>query len=80
MIRVYTNSNSFNKIVGLYYGQDPHKKASHYYSMLFREILGQINIQKDEINYLLREAGPITTENMQTARMKITEFFKLNKR
>ena len=80
MIKVYTNSNSFNKIAGLYYGQDPHKKASRYYSILFKEILAQINIQKDEINYLLQKAGPVTTENMQAARMKITEFFRLNKR
>jgi hypothetical protein len=80
MIKVYRNSNSFNKIAGLYYGQDPHKKASQYYSILFNGILDQVNIQKDEINYLLRAAGPITTENMQAARMKITEFFKLNKR
>jgi hypothetical protein len=64
---------------GLYYGQDPHKKASRYYSILFKGILEQVNIQKDEINYLLKTAGPVTTENMQSARMKITEFFKLNK-
>jgi hypothetical protein len=80
MIKVYRNSNSFNKMSGLYYGQDPHKKASQYYSILFKGILEQINIQKDEINYLLKTAGPVTTENMQSARMKITEFFKLNKR
>jgi len=39
-----------------------------------------VNMQKDEINYLLKGAGPVTAENRQAARMKITEFFKLNKR
>ena len=76
MIKVYRNSNSFNKMAGLYYGQDPHKKASQDYSVLFREILNHANMQRDEINYLLREAGPITNENMQAARAKITEFFR----
>jgi hypothetical protein len=80
MIKTYRNSNSFNKIAGLYYGQNPHKKASQYYSILFKGILEQVNMQKDEINYLLKTAGPVTTENMQSARMKITEFFKKNKR
>jgi hypothetical protein len=80
MIKVYRNSNSFTKMAGLYYGQDPHKKASRFYSGLFSEILAQANMQKDEINYLLRQAGPVTTENMQDARMKITDFFKLNRR
>jgi hypothetical protein len=80
MIKVYKNSNTFTKVAGLYYGQDPNKKASQYYSLLFKGMLEQANMQKDEINYLLNEAGPITNDNMQNARMKITEFFKLNKR
>jgi hypothetical protein len=79
MIKVYKNSNTFRKLSGLYYGQDPDKKASEYYSILFKGILEQINLQNDEINYLLKKTGPITTENTQPARMKITEFFKLNK-
>ena len=80
MIKTYRNSNSFTKMAGLYYGQDPHKKASRYYSILFKEILDQANTQKDEINYLLREAGPVTPENMQAARMQIMEFLKSNRR
>ncbi|MDR2922998.1 MAG: hypothetical protein LBU85_06630 [Treponema sp.] len=79
MIKIYKYSNSFNKIAGLYYGQDPTQKASHYYSILFKGILDQINKQQDEINYLLKEAGPITTENRQAARIKITAFFDLDK-
>jgi hypothetical protein len=56
LIKVYKNSDSFNKLAGLYYGQNPNKKAS-----------------------LLKEAGPITDENMQSGRKKTTEFFKLVK-
>jgi hypothetical protein len=80
MIKIYKNSNSFDKVGGLYWGQNPDKKASRYFSSLFKEILNQINVQTDEINYLLNEAGPVTVENMQAARVKITEFFKLNKK
>jgi hypothetical protein len=80
MIKVYKNSNSFTKLAGLYYGQNPNKKASKYYSLLFRGMLDPANKQSDEINYLLREAGPITTENMQAARLKIADFFKNKKR
>jgi len=79
MIKVYKNANTFRKLSGLYYGQDPDIKASKYYSILFKGILEQINIQYEEINYLLRKTGPITIENTQPARMKITEFFRLNK-
>jgi hypothetical protein len=79
MIKVYKNSNTFRKLSGLYYGQDPDEKASKYYSILYKGILEQINIQIDEINYLLKKTGPITIENTQPARMKITEFFRLNK-
>ena len=79
MIKVYVNSISFEKINGLFWGQDPDKKASRYYSILFKGILDQINLQKDEINYLLRTAGPVTNDNMQAARVKITDFFKLSK-
>ncbi|MDR2371364.1 MAG: hypothetical protein LBD71_07775 [Treponema sp.] len=82
MIKVYKNSNSFIKLAGLYYGQNPDKKASKYYSLLFRGILEQAGKQSDEINYLLNEAGPITNENMHDARLKMTDFLKLppNKR
>jgi hypothetical protein len=80
MIKIYKNSNSFEKVGGVYWGQNPDKKASRYFSFLFKEILNQINIQSDEINYILNEAGPVTIENMQAARVKITEFFKLNKK
>jgi hypothetical protein len=76
MIRTYKNSNTFTKLAGLYYGQDPNKKASRYYSSLFKGMLEQANIQSDEINYLLKEAGPITNDNIQAARMKMTEYFK----
>jgi hypothetical protein len=76
MIKVYKNSDTFTKLAGLYYGQDPNKKASKYYSHLFKGMLEQINTQSDEINYLLEKAGPITDDNMQSARLKITEFLK----
>jgi hypothetical protein len=79
VIKVYKNADSFTKLAGLYYGQDPNKKASRYYSALFKTMLEQANRQSDEINYLLEAAGPITNENRQAARLKITEFFNLNK-
>jgi hypothetical protein len=79
MIKVYRDANTFTKTAGLYYGQDPNKKASRYYSALFKAMLEQANRQSDEINYLLEAAGPITNETMQAARLKITEFFNLNK-
>ncbi|MCL2138848.1 MAG: hypothetical protein FWH41_04880 [Treponema sp.] len=75
-IKTYKNSNKFTKTTGLYYGHDPHKKASAYYSILFKEILELANIEKDEINFLLEEAGPITNDNIRSAREKITEYFK----
>lgn len=79
MIKVYKNANSFTKLAGLYYGQNPNKKASRYYSSLFKRILEQAHTQSGEINYLLQKAGPISPDSMQDARAKITEFFKLNK-
>jgi hypothetical protein len=80
LIKVYKNSDSFNKLAGLYYGQNPNKKASLYYSKLFKEMIGTANLQNEEINYLLKKAGPITDENMQSGRKEITEFFKLVKK
>lgn len=79
LIKIYKNSDSFNKLAGLYYGQNPNKKASVYYSSLFKGMIERANSQSEEINYLLREAGPITDENMQSAREKITGFFKVVK-
>lgn len=78
LIKIYRNSETFKKIAGLYYGQDPNKKASHFYTMLFSGILEQADSQKDEINFLLKNAGPVTNANMLAARTKITDFFKLN--
>jgi len=37
MIKVYKNSNSFNKAGGLFWGQDPDKKASWYYSIFLKK-------------------------------------------
>jgi hypothetical protein len=78
MIKVYRDSDTFTKLAGLYYGQDPNKKASRYYSALFKGLLEQANRQSAEINYLLRAAGPVTNENMQAAQTKLTEFFSKN--
>jgi hypothetical protein len=80
LIKVYKNSDSFNKLAGLYYGQNPNKKASLYYSNLFKGIMEVANSQSEEINYLLKEAGTITDENMQFGRRRITEFFELVKK
>jgi hypothetical protein len=78
MIKTYKNSDTFTKLAGLYYGQNPNKKASQHYSILFKKMIEQANAQSDEINYLLKEAGSITNDNMQAARLKIMDFFKLN--
>jgi hypothetical protein len=80
LIKTYKNTDSFEKLAGLYYGQNPNKKASLYYSRIFRAIIEQANLQNEEINYLLRKAGPITDENMQSARIKISEFFEKEKK
>jgi hypothetical protein len=76
MIKVYKKSDAFTQVAGLYYGQNPNKRASEYYSRLFKSIIEQVYIQSNEINYLLETVGPITNENMQAAQLKINEFFK----
>ncbi|MDR2495174.1 MAG: hypothetical protein LBD24_08130 [Spirochaetaceae bacterium] len=73
-VRMYKYTDDFTKIAGLYYGQDPNKKASRYYSRLFKGITAQAAAESDEINYFLREAGPVTPEGALEARTKITEF------
>jgi len=76
IIKVYTKSDTFTKLAGLYYGQNPDKKASQYYSRLFKSLIEQANNQSGEINYFLRESGPVTNENLQSARAKIADYFK----
>ena len=79
LIKIYKYADDFTKLAGLYYGQDPNKKASAYYSRLFKGITDQAASESAEINYLLREAGPVTNETMWEARAKITEFLTSNK-
>jgi hypothetical protein len=43
-------------------------------------MLEKAGLQSEEINYMLKQAGPITDENRLAGRTEITEFFKLNKR
>jgi hypothetical protein len=74
LVKIYKYTDDFTKIAGLYYGQDPHKKASAYYSRLFKGITAQAAAESAEINYLLQEAGPITPEGILEARAKITGF------
>lgn len=65
-----------------YYAVDiknSNNKASLYYTSLFNGMIETANLQSEEINYLLREAGPITDENTQSGRTKIAEFFKIIK-
>lgn len=76
MIKVYKKSDTFTQVAGLYYGQNANKRAAWYYSRLFKNIIEQVYIQSNEINYLLETVGPITNENMQSAQLKINEFFK----
>ena len=76
LIKYYQNTNSFSQTTGLYYGQNPHRKASIYYSRLFTEILDHVNTQKDEINNSLRNVGPITNDNMRIAQENIREYFR----
>jgi len=79
LIKYYQNTNSFSQTTGLYYGKNPHGKASVYYSRLFTEILDQVNTQKDEINNSLENAGPITNDNMRIAQENIREYFRVNR-
>jgi hypothetical protein len=79
LIKDYKYSDSFNKLAGLYYGQNPHKKASVYYSRLFKKIIELANVQSAEINYLLAQAGPITNDNMQAAHSAMNAYLSANK-
>jgi hypothetical protein len=76
LIKMYTYTDSFTKLAGLYYGQDPNKKASRIYSALVKSILEQVSLQSAEINYFLEQAGPVSDDNRQAALVEIEGFLK----
>ena len=71
-VQSFENSNSFSFAQGFYYNyKPPTRKVGRIYSELFEDLLRQTDINARLINAVLENAGPITAENLASARARI---------
>jgi len=79
MVSRFIETGSFSQTAGLYYGHNPTRNAAAAFSKLFEEIFQTASMKSDEINHVLRAAGPITEKNREQAIENIKTFLNTSR-